>query len=358
MRRVSVRHTRIRLTAALGIAALLSLADPATGTAKVPAPHTLDVEVTLPSTADEADHVAHLTLSVRYDAPNRRTPDDEIVALVRGPSVPTRLLPLTREEATQALSATVEFEAHDFVGLPPQQRQVPITCVIAQRKGQQLVTLASRTISVEVPAAPPSSAAPPSETNGADARPADRGNQPPAAAGEGRLTDAPEADPVGVLDPPLEAIAVRPPRIKEQALVPEGALSPSPAYWRTLKLRIMQRVRPHQATPTAEHPLAAPTLHFRIFANGTAQSMRLDPTSGDPQVDEAVLKSVTAAQPFPPFPSGVTQPHVDVHLALPPMMAPIPEPPPADSGTPQQSPDATGSAAPAPAPTTPPVQPR
>lgn len=350
MRHLSVRRTRIRLAAALGLAALLSLADPATGTAKVPAPHTLDVEVTLPSTADEAEHVAHLTLSLRYDAPNRTTPDDEIVALVRGPSVPTRLLPLTRDEATQALSATVEFEAHDFVGLPPQQRQVPITCVIAQRKGQQLVTLASRTISVEVPAAPPS------ETNGADARPVDRGNQAPAAAGEGRLTDAPEADPVGVLDPPLEAIAVRPPRIKEQALVPEGPISPSPAYWRTLKLRIMQRVRPHQATPTAEHPLAAPTLHFRIFANGTTQSMRLDPTSGDPQVDEAVLKSVTAAQPFPPFPSGVTQPHVDVHLALPPMMAPIPEPPPADSGTPQQPPDTTGSTAPA--TTTPAVQPR
>lgn len=359
MSRSRPRLAALRLAAVIGTVVVLTSA-PSTALveAKVPARHTLDVEVTLPDTADDTTHSGHLTLSLRFDAVDRVPPDDDLVALIRGPHIPTRLLPLTREEATAPLSATVDLDVQDFVDLPPYQRHVPITCIIAQRKGQQLVTLASRTVSVDVPLAPPTSVTQSAETPAAAPQGTDKGPAASAATGGGHLTDAPEADPVGILDPPLEAIAVRPPRIKEQALVPEGPTSPSPAYWHALKLRIMQRVRPHQATPAAEHPLAAPTLHFRLFANGTTQSIRLDPTSGDPQVDEAVLKSVTAAQPFPPFPSGVTQPHVDVHLALPPLMAPIPEPAPTETGTPQQS--AAPSSAPMPPapPATPANQPR
>jgi outer membrane biosynthesis protein TonB len=40
----------------------------------------------------------------------------------------------------------------------------------------------------------------------------------------------------------------------------------------------------------------------------------LERTSGNQRVDQAGLDSVVEAHPFPPFPSTVTEPYVDVHV--------------------------------------------
>lgn len=267
---------------------------------------TLNVEVVTPAPKEGEGAAQRVTLKLHFDA-SARPAQDEVVALLRSPYLPTRLLPLDREEATHGWTATIDLDPPDFTGLPSDRNLVPITCLIAQRRGGQLLTLATHTVRVTVNAAASTETAP--RTAG------------PSAPKESGLADAPEAEPIGMVDPPPQAIALAPARIKEQSLLPETSPKPSPAYWRGVKARIIQRVRERHQQTTGTRSLGAPTVHFRLFANGTAQSIRLEPGSGDTQFDQAVVQSVLDAQPFPPFPTEVSDPHLDVHLTLPSLPA-------------------------------------
>ncbi len=296
-------HNRAHRRALVGLVCLAwCLWIPTPGMATSQPPVSLEVDLTPADQPVNGDSPSQMTLVIHVDAQGPSALE-ELVAIIRSPFLSTRLLPLEGETGSSQLAATLDLFPQEFSGLPEGRRLAPVTCVIAQRRGGHLITLASRTLSLRVP-----EAAPPAVTNS---------GATPMPAGETPLVEAPSADPVGVVDPPLEAIALVPARIKEHSLVPDTQTKPSPAYWRAVKARILQGVREQAADPAADRPRMAPTVHFRLFSNGAANAIRLDPASGDTAFDEALVQSVAKAQPFPPFPAGVSDAHLDVHLALP-----------------------------------------
>ncbi|GKS59448.1 hypothetical protein YTPLAS18_29750 [Nitrospira sp.] len=234
-----------------------------------------------------------------------QSPPEDLVVVISSPHLPTRMVPLDANPGSTEASADVDIDAPFFEDSASDRRRLPLTFRIAHRTGQRLVTRATRTFQLTVTI--------PRES---DHQPAGPASDAPRTLA---LTDAPTADPVGVLDPPLKALAVAPARIEEQSLLPSHSAKPSPAYWERVKGRITERISEHTFTSTGTMPGRTPTLHFRLFANGSAQSIRLDPGTGNAAMDQLILQSVVDAQPFPPFPPDVADPHLDVHLAMPPL---------------------------------------
>ena len=60
-----------------------------------------------------------------------------------------------------------------------------------------------------------------------------------------------------------------------------------------------------------------PGIGFRLYANGEAQLIEVERSSGDLELDQAAVLAVVNAHPFPPFPLGTRDAHVDVHVEIP-----------------------------------------
>ena len=81
------------------------------------------------------------------------------------------------------------------------------------------------------------------------------------------------------------------------------------------------RRRLHQETG-ASHARDArrmPAIGFRLYANGEAQLIEVERSSGDQELDQAAVLAVVNAHPFPPFPPGTRDSHIDVHVEVPPL---------------------------------------
>lgn len=55
---------------------------------------------------------------------------------------------------------------------------------------------------------------------------------------------------------------------------------------------------------------------FSIMRNGAPTDLRMSSSSGDSMFDAAAVESVQAAAPFPPLPSGFSEPFLKIHLTL------------------------------------------
>ena len=53
---------------------------------------------------------------------------------------------------------------------------------------------------------------------------------------------------------------------------------------------------------------------FRLHANGEAQLIEVERSSGDIPLDQAALLAVINAHPFPRFPPGTRDSHIAVHV--------------------------------------------
>ncbi len=262
----------------------------------------VNVEVVTPATERPLLPGERLTVKVRLDVKGNG-PVEDLVAIMSSPYLPTRLQPFEHDPATQETVTELDIQTPAAEDFPAHRRFLPLMFSVAQRKNGRLVTLAKHTLTLTVDLDSSNGQAP-------TARQSESGTEP-------TLTDAPPADPVGIVELPAQAIALEPPRIDEHSLLPEASAKPSPAYWQRVKGRIADRMRAHRRSDLDTRLLTTPTVHFRLFANGRAESIRLDPGSGDSTFDQTLLDSVADAQPFPPFPENVTDPHLDVHLTIP-----------------------------------------
>jgi len=60
-----------------------------------------------------------------------------------------------------------------------------------------------------------------------------------------------------------------------------------------------------------------PSIGFRLYANGEAQLIEIERSSGDSELDQAAVLAVVNAHPFPRFPAGTLDPHIEVHIDMP-----------------------------------------
>lgn len=241
---------------------------------------------------------AQLVLSV--DTPPRPHADD-VVAILESPFLATRLLPLTFDQGTRTFIGHVDVESPMLGAGGTLPKAIPVRLIVASRQGTRLTPLARRLLYVTMQPPQPHRHENPST-----------GSLPAASSGPSVPTG--ELQPSVTPLPLTESASV----LQEQSLLPESATIPSPSYWSTVKARIVQSVREHLPAQNRTGSTQAVTVQFRLYANGDAQLIQIEQSSGNATVDDAAMKAVVEAQPFPPFPPDITDPHLEVHIAVPP----------------------------------------
>jgi TonB family protein len=106
-------------------------------------------------------------------------------------------------------------------------------------------------------------------------------------------------------------------------LIAEEDLRPLPEtkrerlYWKEIT-RLISRSWSHRMRFARGVNDARETVRvrFRMHANGNAQLIQLERSSGVREVDEAGLLAIVQAHPFPPIPGAISEDYVDVHVRM------------------------------------------
>jgi hypothetical protein len=134
--------------------------------------------------------------------------------------------------------------------------------------------------------------------------------------------DPPKAPPSGIdlaagqAEPLPGAIPLVSEEVVEEDLIPSHFTQPTPAYWdqvRDLLNRGWTRATGHMSTSLSPH-----TVHvqFRLYPGGRAQLLQIADGSGASEIDQAGIRTIADAQPFPPFPLSVGNEPIDIHVRL------------------------------------------
>lgn len=234
-----------------------------------------------------------LTLSVRLSG--RSVSERDVVAIFESPGFPMRLVPLSPDPSRAALSALVTFEPLPMDSSSPPPKALRIDVTFATTPGMHLHRFQRRTLYL---------------TLGTPALPG-----PPQSGQGSAIVPRPDRGITG------DMVRANTKPIEEGKILEEDLLAAPPvvrgnSYWEDMDSRIRrswtQRLT-HQGRVQAHK---SPTVHFRIYPNGEAQLVQVERSSGDFWVDLAALESVVEAHPFPPFPSDLSDPHLDVHVEL------------------------------------------
>jgi len=221
--------------------------------------------------------------------------DDPVVAVFEGSSFARRLVPLTPDPDSDSLRASVTLEPYPLGPTSVQPKYLRIHVVFARLREMKLDRFLTRTLYVttgQTQAAPePVSLL--------------QGNQPDSA-GMGLPLDEGQPDAAPVL---IEGIT-------EEDLLPFPVPGQAQAYWREVSRLISGRWGQGIGQRDKARPKQAVRVRFRLHANGEAQLIQVERSSGTREVDEAGMRAVVNAHPFPPFPSDLDHSFVEVHVRM------------------------------------------
>lgn len=224
---------------------------------------------------------------------------DELVAVFESLAYPHRLVAFSPDDASADLIASTRFEP---VTAGANGQPLRIDVVIARLRGLRLETVFSRAVYLTTGPAPsvPSEAAPTSAHG--------------TALLDALLEEAPATDRNGR---PVEPLL-----LPDNIVVEEtgGEKSPDvsgPLYWKQVSESVALNWQQRRAQLRKDQAGRGLRVQFRLYPTGFAQLIQVERSSGDPNVDEAGLRTVLSLHPFPPFPPDVREPSVDVHVDLP-----------------------------------------
>ncbi len=256
------------------------------------APHDIHIEMPSDSLFGSLPSNRRLTLSV--SVPQQPSPHGEPdVAIFQSPAAAPFIAPLEIDPDRHRQVATVDLgHLSSTLGDPP--KATPLEIVIARRQGLHWEELVRRRVVVTI--------AIPGYT--------DRSTAAAVRNLSAHLSDASrqasDHHEVALLDGPLE----------EQDLLGSRRPFSEDGYWKMLQGLIRQRVQRDTPVRSGNVPGKMPSIGFRLYANGEAQLIEVERSSGDHNLDQATLLAVVNAHPFPPFPPGSRTSHVDVHVDL------------------------------------------
>lgn len=219
-----------------------------------------------------------------------------LVAIIEGDPFVRRLVPLQFNAQDRAFHATVELEpvSHEVASVHAKALRVRAT--FARMREMELEEFMVRSVYLTTGLTPEEttlSTAPHSST--------------PPALSEGFSEDQGRI-PAPVGDDGAEAFT-------EQNIIPSPVPARAQVYWRDVSERLGQRWRqPARSATNSPQANAVVGIRFRLHANGEAQLIQIERSSGVAEVDEAGLQAVLRAHPFPPFPAGVPDDAVDMHV--------------------------------------------
>ncbi|MBS0171861.1 MAG: cell envelope integrity protein TolA [Nitrospira sp.] len=286
------RHWPLGLAFA-GLLALAGATAPAQGSTVLLAPQDLQIE--LPADSLFGALPVNRRLTVFIHVPNAPAWDNiPLAARFEISDTAPYLVPMDMDLDRQGYSATVDLGRLPItMGTPP--KATPIHIVIGRPRGEQLEPLLRRTIIITI--AMPGYA---DHHRG----PADLSRQ---------LTDGPRHPQHTATD-----LALLEGRLEEEELVGTRTLAKQDGYWKMLQSLIRQRLQAPGGRRDTTPSRRGPGIGFRLYANGEAQLIEVERSSGDLTLDGAALLAVVNAHPFPPFPPGIPDRYMDVHVEVPP----------------------------------------
>ena len=217
---------------------------------------------------------------------------DTLVAVIESQAFAQQVIPLLLDTDTREFSATVDLGPISVsLGDPPKAAAIHVS--VARQQGLHLEELARRTVIVTV-AVP-----------GYAERNSPRSLNPAGMSLEAadiHHGGTPAADPT-LLDDGVE----------EFDLLENSATNRAQGYWKVLNTLIRQQLHSRRSPSVRRMPV----VHFRLYMNGEAQLIEIERSSGDTDLDQAAILAVVNAHPFPPFPAGTDNSHVDVHVGMP-----------------------------------------
>ncbi len=221
--------------------------------------------------------------------------DDPVVAVFEGASFARRLVPLTPDPGSDSLRASVTLEPYPLGPTSVQPKYLRIHVVFARLREMRLDRFLTRTLYITIgqPQAAPEPVSLPQRDQ------TDNGNT-------GLQPDEAQPDVVPVLDE----------GITEEDLLPLPVPGQAEAYWREVSRLISgswsQGIRQRGQARLKQ----AVRVRFRLHANGEAQLIQVERSSGKREVDEAGLQAIVNAHPFPPFPSDLDHSSIEVHVRM------------------------------------------
>lgn len=292
--RVRRLTSRISLFTIGGLVGLLTTTTWGSGAAMPLTPQDLHIEVPADSLYGSLPINRGLTVSVTIPEQPVR-PGEPLVVTFETPASTPYTVPLELDRNRHRYAVTVDLgRLTTTMGDPP--KATPVQIVVTRQQGLHVEELTRRTVVVTI------------ATPGY----ADRSTGAKAIDLSPHLADSTRQ--VRVEAAGLTSLDAR---LEEQDLPGEGRPGRQEGYWKMLQGLIRRRMQDDQASHRNVAGQRMPGIGFRLYANGEAQLIEIERSSGDLELDQAALLAVVNAHPFPPFPVGTRDSHVDVHLNLP-----------------------------------------
>ena len=232
---------------------------------------------------------------------------DSIVAIVEGEPFGRRLVPMLQDPGEKRFRCVVRLEPYLAGLVSPREKALRITVTFARLRGMRLTRFLTRTTYLTMTL--PDNAA---ELNPESYREADRepitGVELERGVAPGLASDPqPSARPYS---------AEEQNSITEQDLIVTPIRSREPAYWEHISHLVSRSWSGPAGHVSRKKAKGTVEVRFRLYANGEAQLIQVERSSGSRSVDEAGMQAILNAHPFPPFPVDVVYESVDLHVEL------------------------------------------
>ncbi|MDR4481364.1 MAG: energy transducer TonB [Nitrospira sp.] len=261
------------------------------GTTPQLTPKDVHIEVSADSLFGSLPINRGLTVSVEIpESPVRR--GERLVAVFETPTSAPYTVPLEIDHARHHYAATVDLgRLSGTLGTPPKATTLQI--LIGRQQDLHVEPLVERTVIVTI------------------AIPGYADHRSSPADLSAHLTDDSERG-----RRPTD-LAVLDGRLEEEELLENGRLPRQEGYWKMLQRLIGKRMLDERPTRRNGEVGHMPGIGFRLYANGEAQLIEVERSSGDRELDQAAVLAVVNAHPFPPFPPGTRDTQVEVHVDIP-----------------------------------------
>lgn len=292
LRRYLLRRARGSALAAVG--GCIIFIGSATWAAGTPSPLVpQDVQIEVPADSLFGSLPINRGLTVSIHIPEQPfSPGETFVAVLESPAFPPHTILLESDPDRHRFSATAVLgRLSTTMGTP--SKATPIQIQIARQRGLHVESLVRRTVVVTI------------ATPGY----ADHDSAPVNLSTH--MTDRlPRAEN------PTVDLASPDGRVDEEDLMGDRRLSRQEGYWKVLQQLIHRRMQTEATLYRQRGVQGVSGIGFRLYANGEAQLIEVERSSGDTALDQAALLAVVNAHPFPRFPAGNRDAHIAVHVEV------------------------------------------
>ncbi len=216
-----------------------------------------------------------------------------IVAIVEGEPFVRRLVPMTPDPESNWLRASVTLEPFLTGVVEPRERAFRVNVTFAHLRDMRLTRFLTRSVYLTMD----------------------------VQVTDDQLSTAPffktERDYLpGTMGRGGSIVGEEQGGITEQDLIPSPLPARQQAYWHHLNHLISQSWNGLLGSSVGRKQAGTVDVQFRLHANGDAQLIQVQRSSGIRELDEAGLQAILKAHPFPAFPSELDSDSVDMHVEL------------------------------------------